>query len=253
MCVAAAIAGAGVVGGVASGAIGAKGAKDAAQTQADAARDSAQLQYDMYQQQREDQSPWRDTGVNALNALAARLGLNGGPGDLLRNFSASDFQTDPGYAFRLSQGQKGIESSAAARGGLLSGAAAKAIDRYNQDFASNEYQNAYNRYNQNQSNVFNRLASLAGVGQTATNALGQAGQNYATNAGNALQYGGAARASGYTGAANAINAGLGSITGGLIGYGNNTGWGNAGSSYGSSATSYPVTDYYSGTYGTPIA
>lgn len=250
--VAAAVAGGAIVGGVASGALGAKGAKDAAGAQADAARESAQLQYDMYQQQREDQEPFRQTGLGALNQLAYRLGIGVGSGnDLLRRFSMDDFQADPGYQFRLEQGQKGIESSAAARGGLLSGAAAKALTKYNQGFASNEYQNAYNRFNNDQSTLFNRLASLSGVGQTSTNAVQQAGQNYASGAGNALQYGGAARASGYTGAANAISGGLGSVSGGLIGYGNMTGWGNTGG-YGG-ATSYPVTDYYSGVSGTPIA
>lgn len=251
MCIAAAVAGGAVVGGVASGALGAKGAKDAANAQADAARDSAQLQYDMYQQQREDQTPWRDAGNSALNSLIIRLGLDGGKGGLLDSFSDQDFEGDPGYQWRMEQGQKGIESSAAARGGLLSGAAGKAISKYNQNFASNEYGNAYNRFNQNQANIFNRLAAIAGVGQQATNQIGQAGQNYATGAGNALQYAGTARASGYANQANALNSGLGSITGGLIGYGNNAGWGNTGNTYGG-ATSYPVTDYYSGVNGTPL-
>lgn len=251
--VAAAVGAAAVAGGVASSAMGSKAAGKAADAQKDAAAQQAQLQWDMYQQQREDQAPWRDQGINALNSLAIRLGLDGGKGGLLDSFSQQDFEGDPGYQWRIQQGQNGIESSAAARGGLLSGAAAKAISKYNQNFASNEYNNAYNRFNQNQANIFNRLAAVAGVGQTATNQLGQAGQNYATNAGNALQYGGAARASGYTNQANALNAGFGSITGGLIGYGNNTGWGNSGgSTYGSSAQSYPVADYYSGVNGTTL-
>lgn len=237
------IAAAGAVGGAA---ISSKGAKSAANTQADAAAQQAQLQYDMYQQQREDQAPWRDQGINALNSLAIRLGLDGGKGGLLDSFSQQDFEGDPGYQWRIQQGQNGIESSAAARGGLLSGAAAKAISKYNQNFASNEYNNAYNRFNQNQANIFNRLAAVAGVGQTATNQLGQAGQNFATNAGNALQYGGAARASGYTGSANSIGAGLGSLSGlalGYSGYGapsSGYGYSGAGSLFGAGNTS-PVT------------
>jgi len=139
-------------------------------------------------------------------------------GSLLKNFTAQDFETDPGYQFRIGEGQKQIESSAAARGGLLSGAAAKALTKYNQDFASNEYGNVYNRFRTNQGDVFNRLASLAGVGQTATNQTQQAGENYASNAGNALQYGGTARASGYAGQANALNAGLGGVAGAVANY-----------------------------------
>jgi hypothetical protein len=249
--VAAAVAGAAVVGGVASSAMGSKAAGKAADAQKDAAAQQAQVQWDMYQQQREDQAPWRDAGNSALNSLIVRLGLDGGKGGLLDSFSQQDFEGDPGYQWRMQQGQKGIESSAAARGGLLSGAAGKAISQYNQNFASNEYNNAYNRFNQNQANIFNRLAAIAGVGQQATNQLGQAGQNYAANTGNALQYGGTARASGYANQANALSSGLGSISGGLIGYGNATGWGNGGG-YSGGATSYPVNDYYSGTNGIPI-
>lgn len=253
--VAAAVAGGAIVGGVASSAIGAKGAKSAANAQADAARDAQQLQYDMYQQQREDQTPWRNAGESALNSLIIRLGLDGGKGGLLDSFSQQDFEGDPGYQWRMEQGQKGIESSAAARGGLLSGAAGKAISKYNQNFASNEYNNAYNRFNQNQANMFNRLAAIAGVGQQANSQLGQASQNYATNAGNALQYGGTARASGYNNQANSLNSGLGTISGGIGAYGALGGFngGFSGNPYSyTPATSYPVNDYYSGVNGTPL-
>ena len=165
-------------------------------------------------------------------------------GSLLKNFTADDFQVDPGYQFRLGEGQKQIEGSAAARGGLLSGAAAKALTKYNQNFASNEYQNVYNRFNQDQNNTFNRLASLAGVGQQATNQLQQAGQNYATNAGNALTQAGQARASGYAGTANAIGAGLGGLTSAATNYfGNPSNFGGFGSG-GSSAYTTPVVDNY---------
>lgn len=105
-------------------------------------------------------------------------------GSLAKPFSMANYQADPGYAFRLSEGMRGLEQSAAARGGLLSGNTLKGIQQYGQGLASQEYQNAYDRYQNNQTLKFNRLASLAGIGQTATNTLGQAGQNYASNAGN---------------------------------------------------------------------
>lgn len=137
-------------------------------------------------------------------------------GSLARNFSMQDFEADPGYAFRQQQGQQAIERSAAARGGLLSGAAMKGIERFGQGLASEEYGNAYNRFQSNQNNQFNRLASLAGVGQTANNALAQAGsqfanamsgisQNNAANQGNAMLAAGNARASGYAGIGNALS------------------------------------------------
>jgi hypothetical protein len=223
----AAAVGATVVAGVASSAVSSKAASKSSKAQQQAASDANQLQWDMYQQQREDLSPWRTTGENALNSLAIRLGLDGGKGGLLDSFSQQDFEGDPGYQWRIQQGQKGIESSAAARGGLLSGAAAKAIGQYNQNFASNEYNNAYNRFNQNQANIFNRLAALSGVGQTAVNSTNQAGQNYANTASNNLLYSGNARASGYTNQANAINSGIGSVAG-AFNYGMGSGSGAGG-------------------------
>lgn len=296
-----AIVGSAIVGG----AMSAKGAKDAAKTQAGAAKDAGQLQYQMYEQTREDQAPYRAAGYSGLNKLGYLLGLDsdgfstggssGAPikpdrnnelymigsgtppprpaylgrpthqqlkkqqdkelewllnkkkttfdsaqynkdmaewelataaykknqaslaknpeyGSLLRKFGMNDFQTDPGYQFRMDEGIKGLDRSAAARGGLLSGAALKGINRFSQNFASNEYGNAYNRFNQDQSNKFNRLASIAGIGQTATNQVQQAGQNYATNAGNAMMGAGNAIAAGQVGASNAISGALNNVS-----------------------------------------
>jgi hypothetical protein len=119
------------------------------------------------------------------------------------------FQADPGYGFRMSEGMKALERSAAARGGLMSGGTGKALQRFGQEMGSQEYQNAFNRYQAERSARLNPLQSLAGVGQTSTNALGVAGQNYATGAGEALGAGAQARASGYMGMANAVSGGLG--------------------------------------------
>jgi hypothetical protein len=190
--------------GVVSGAANAKKAANAQEQSAQLANETQMAQYN---QTREDQTPWRDAGMGALSQLTSRTGADG---DLMRQFGASDFQADPGYQFRMNEGMRGLNNSAAARGGVLSGAALKAASRYNQDFASNEYSNAYNRYNTNQTNQFNRLASIAGVGQTANNALASAGSNMANNV-SANQLGaGNARASGYVGQANAITGGMGS-------------------------------------------
>ena len=128
---------------------------------------------------------------------------------LMKTFTNEDFVKDPGYQFRLDEGQKALQRSAAARGGLLSGAALKATSRYGQDYASNEFQNAFNRDTTNKTNIFNRLASVSGVGQTAANQNSQnammTGNNIAQN-----QIGaGNARASGYMGQANAITGSIG--------------------------------------------
>lgn len=136
-------------------------------------------------------------------------------GKYARDFSMQDFQEDPGYAFRLSEGLKALDRQAAARGGLISGAALKASQRYGQDMASQEYGNAFNRYQINRSNQLNPLMSITGYGQTATNTLGGYGSQYATGAANtmstaaanqvnALGAAGQSRASGYVGQANAL-------------------------------------------------
>lgn len=133
----------------------------------------------------------------------------GGFGDFNRSFSMADFQADPGYAFRMAEGQKALERSASARGSLFSGGQLKALTRYGQDMGSQEYGNAYNRWNNDQTTRFNRLATLAGIGQTATSQLGQAGQNFANNQSNLLGQLGNAQAAGTVGAANAWNQGIG--------------------------------------------
>jgi hypothetical protein len=119
---------------------------------------------------------------------------------------------DPGYQFRLKEGMQGLERSAAARGGLLSGGTLKGIQRYGQDMASQEYQNAFNRYQAERTGTLNPLQSLAGVGQSTANTLGTMGMNYANQVGELYQGGANARASGYMGQANAISGAIGNIS-----------------------------------------
>jgi len=202
--------GAGAV--VGSSLIGASAAKGAAKTQSAAADRAAELQNEQFQQTRQDYAPWREAGVNALGVMQKTAGNV--PGAF--SFTNQQMYQDPGYAFRLSEGQKALDRSAAARGGLISGSALKAAQRYGQDMGSQEYQNAYNRaltgYNTDvsrENQLYNRQAALAGIGQTATNQTAQAGQNYANSAGNLITGGAAANAAGQVGVANAITGGLG--------------------------------------------
>ena len=224
----AAIAGSAILGAVSSrSAAGAQvDASDRASTlQSDAARYSADLQNAQYQQTRADQQPFMRGGYNALARQQQLLGLGGDQGTgnygkYGRDFGMSDFQQDPGYGFRLSEGQKALDRSAAARGGTQSGGALKAATRYGQDMGSQEYQNAFSRYQTNRANQLNPLQSLAGQGQTTATNLGTAGASMANNVGN-IQMGAAsamgnnamgagnARASGYMGTANALSSGVG--------------------------------------------
>lgn len=186
------------------------------------------LQREMFNKNVELQQPTIDAGNTARNRLMQMLGLSAGGtdnGSLMRDFSMADFQSDPGYQFRMDQGQQALERSAAARGGLLSGSALKDTARFTQGLASQEYQSAFDRFQSNRANKLNPLLSLAGSAQTASGALGAASQNMANGAGNALgNYAsiagqnitgaGNARASGYIGTANAISNGIGQAVNG---------------------------------------
>ena len=185
---------------VVSSLVGAKASKSAASTQAAAADRAAELQREQFERQVELQAPFREAGVRALPELEAASRYT--------PFGMGQFQQDPGYAFRLSEGQKALDRSAAARGGLISGGALKAAQRYGQDMGSQEYMNAFNRYQTERQARLNPLQSLAGFGQTSVNQLGQAGQNYASNVGNLMTGGAAAQAAGQVGQANALTGGL---------------------------------------------
>ncbi len=206
----------GLGGSLAGGYMSANAAKDASKAQADAAKYAANLAHQQFMFQQLQQEPFRQAGLTGQNRMMDLLGLSrntgaAGYGKYAKDCSMQDFQADPGYAFRLSEGLKGLDRQAAARGGLISGGALKAAQRYGQDMASNEYQNAFNRYQVNRSNQLNPLQSLAGQAQTAANTVGQASQNYANTAGEAMMGAGNARASGYMGQANAWNNALGQM------------------------------------------
>jgi len=182
--------------------LGAYSSSRAAKTQANAAQQGLDAQERMYEQTRADQEKYRLAGEEALNALRP-LAMD------YRPFTAEKMYADPGYGFRLSEGQKMIDRQAAARGGLISGGALKAAARYGQDYASGEYNNAFNRYLAERNAQLGPLQSLAGVGQSATNYVGTAAQNMGQAQNQTIQGIGNARASGYVGGANALTSALG--------------------------------------------
>ena len=194
--------------------LGAGAARDAANTQANAQAQANQLMYAQYLQQRADLAPFTGAGMGAQNKLLTYLGLPGGTqgadyGKYAKDFGMTDFTTDPGYAFRLSEGQKALDRSAAARGGLISGGALKAAQRFGQDLGSQEYQSAFNRYQTNRANQLAPLASLMGSGQASAAGQAAAAGNYGAAAGAGLTNSGAAQAAGGTGMANALAGGVG--------------------------------------------
>lgn len=128
---------------------------------------------------------------------------------------------DPGYEFARNQGQQAIDRQTAAAGGRISGAALKAASQYNTDYATTGYSTAYNRANQARSDRLNRLAALAGIGQTGTQQVGAAGQSAAnamgqivTAQGNAAGAAQIAQGNIWSGAGNQIAALYGRNSGG---------------------------------------
>lgn len=197
----------GVGASVVSGMMGSSAAKRAGRAQAAATREATALQRQMYNTTRNDLAQYRDVGSKYTGELDKAMP------ELTKSFTMSDFNKDPGYDFRMAEGAKALERSAAARGGLMGGAAGKAMARYGQDYASNEYSNAYNRFNSDRDQRYNKLSQLSSMGQNAAAQTGQASQNFANQAGaNIIGGGNAQAASSIAGSnawSNAIEQGIG--------------------------------------------
>lgn len=179
--VAAAIVGSAVVGGVStylSSKEQSKAIRQGADAETQLGYENLDFQKEQAAQQREDFAPWRNIGQDALDKIWA--GVKSGafiPGNI-------DVTKDPGYQFRLDQGVKGLDQSAAARGRLQSGAQSKAITDYAQNYASNEYANAYARDAQAKATKYNILSNLSTTGQAAAAGQAASSAQLATNAGN---------------------------------------------------------------------
>lgn len=165
--------------------LGYNASQNAAEAQQRSAAEANALAKYMYDTTRADNMP----------ALQARnTGLTGYQ-NLLQN--PGQITQDPGYQFGFQQGQAGYDNSGAARGMRLSGAQAKALTRFGNDYGQTKYNESLNRY-----------GNLAGLGQTGTSTIAQSGQNYANTAGQNITGAGNAAASGYIGGANAITGGI---------------------------------------------
>jgi hypothetical protein len=200
---------------VGSSLIGSRASRDAASQQQQAAAQASDVQRDIFERQVELQEPFREAGLKGQNRLLELLGLGGdvnAPGYgkyATAEFGADKFKADPSYAFRMSEGMKALERSAAARGGLLSGATLKGIQRYGQDLASTEFQNAFNRFQAERAGTLNPFQALAGTAQSSANVLGQQAGALGQQLGSNIIGAGNAQAAGTIGQANAIVGGLG--------------------------------------------
>jgi hypothetical protein len=269
-------------GGVGSALIGKSAASKASQQQTQAAQAGIDQEQKQYDTTAKNLAPWMTGGLGSFSQLTQ--GTQPG-GSLVTPFGETytqpapfsyaafnapapftaptgvDESNDPGYQFRLQQGQQALTRGQAAGGGAFSGGTLQALTRYGQDYASNEYQNVYNRaltgyntnfadklnsystnlagalntyntnvntglegyntranaYNTGQTNQFNRLALLAGMGQGATNTLAGAGQANSLAIANLLGDKGNAAAAGTLGQGGALSSGLNSVFSGLSG------------------------------------
>lgn len=144
-------------------------------------------------------------------AGAANPAAAGGPGygALMHDFGTADFQADPGYAFRLAEGERALQRGKSASGSLGSGGYLKDLTDYSQGMASQEFGNANARYNANRGFKLNALQALSGTGQSATNQQGAAAGAFGQQVGSNIIGAGNAQAAGQVGAANALNGAIG--------------------------------------------
>jgi hypothetical protein len=176
------------------GAISADSSRKAAHTQQDAARDSNTLLQDQYNQTVERNKPFVAGGTTAFNSLLDRLGLSGntdaaGYNSFGKVPTASDVMAEPGYAFGRDQGQLGLDRKLNAHGMSYGGAALAAASKYNNDYATGQYGNAFNRLQSGNQQVYNQLSGVAGMGQQSANNMSAYGAQNAAQQGSNLQGG----------------------------------------------------------------
>ena len=226
---------------VGSSLIGAVASNKAAGTQAQASRDATAAQQDALAKQTALNQPFYDTGVNAMNKLAGQAAYTP---------EKFNYQADPGYAFRFNEGMKGLNATAAARGGLISGNALKGATDYGQAAGSQEYQNAYNRYLTNNAQTLQAYNTntanqqyLANLGQSSANNQANQIGNFGNAAAGNIIGAGNATAAGYMGGANAVSNAAGTY----LNYNQNQNMLNAFNSrsqYGNLASQYGASNVY---------
>ena len=204
--------------------LGAYSANNAATTQANAAGQATQAQLNMFNTQNQQQAPYRQSGYNALNQIGALgsgtygiydqtgnvTGQGTGSGYLTQQFGPEQFAAgiDPGYAFRLQQGQMANKNMSNQAGGMIGGNALKGLQDYTQGQASQEYGNAFNRFQTQRGNIYNTLASMAGLGQTSLGQTGQLSGQTSQGVASSIVGQGAATAGGQIGVGNALSSGF---------------------------------------------
>ena len=182
-----------------------KGTEAAAEASVEATEKQIASTERIYAQGRADLAPYRDVGRIALGDLTSKIEEYEADPLVLEEYGLADLELDPGYQFRLSEGEKALERAAVSRGMSRSGRGLKDVGRYVQRFASDEYGRAYARYiDRFQSRVANRereyarVAGLADIGQAAAAGTASLGAGAASNIAAAYGQQGAGLASLYS-------------------------------------------------------
>ena len=215
---------------------GANASQNAAGTAAGAANNATQTQLDMFNTTNAQNAPWRQAGQNALGQLYPGGSTTLDP-QFTHQFNNTDLnsQLAPNYQWQLDTGLGAVKNAANQQTGLLSGNTLTGVNNWAQNYAGNAYQNAFNNYNSQQTNIFNRLSTIAGYGSTANQTTAQAGTQLGTGAAQSQVASGAYTAAGGVNAANAISGGINNAAGW---YGASQAFGN-----GSNNLGYNPTDY----------
>ena len=216
-----------IAGGLVSGLMSSDAASNAADVQANTAAQQMALQKQIFDTQNAQLAPQRGLGYAGVNKISSLLGgqyqtydaqgnpvldaqgnpvMQTGTDYLTHQFNAQDLNANlaPNYQWQLGQGQQANQYASNATGGLVGGNALKSLQDYTQNFAGNAYQQAFGNYQNQRGNIYNTLASIAGLGQSAQNATNTAAANYGTNVGNLATGSAAAQGAGMVGSANAL-------------------------------------------------
>jgi hypothetical protein len=194
-----------------SSALSGLGSYYSGQMQANAANNANANQMAMFNQTQANQKPYLQAGQNAVGEMTALTQPGSG---MMHQFNASDLNANmaPNYAFQLAQGQGALTNQMSTMGGI-GGNAMKGMQDYTQNTAAGAYQQAFSNYYSGQSNIFNRLASIAGLGQTSANVGSQVGAQTGNSMANTTTGGAAAAAGGLVGATNALTGGVNNYLG----------------------------------------
>jgi hypothetical protein len=189
---------------VASSLIGADASRKAANTQADAQREAQAQVLAAGREGSQQYLPYTQLGQTGINQLNAQLPY------LTSQFTNADLnaQLAPNYQFGLQQGQGAFNAGANATGGMVSGNALQGLNQFSQNYAQNAYQNAFNNYQAQQTNIYNRLAGISGIGLQGATGTANALIGTGTNVANLTTGIGNAQAAGQIGQAGAYGTGL---------------------------------------------